>query len=241
MRLMAPDSEHSPKARAIAFSVHLLTASGVFVGLLALLAAHERRFTAMFVWLGIALAIDAVDGPLARKLNVREVLPDWSGDTLDLVVDYLNYVVVPAYALVVSGILNPALSYTAAAGIVVTSALYFADTRMKTDDAFFRGFPAVWNVVLFYLLVGKLAEPATFAIIAVLSIMTFVPVPFLHPFRVRTLRPVTLGVLAGWIALAAITLAYDLSPPRYVWFGLVLVALYFLSAGAFRSRSVQSD
>jgi phosphatidylcholine synthase len=241
MRLMAPGSEHSAKSRALAFSVHLLTASGVFVGLLALLAAHERRFTGMFVWLGIALAIDAVDGPLARKLKVREVLPDWSGDTLDLVVDYLNYVVVPAYALVVSGILNPVLSYTAAAGIVVTSALYFADTRMKTDDAFFRGFPAVWNVVVFYLLVGKLAEPVTFAIIAVLCIMTFVPVPFLHPFRVRALRPLTLGILAGWIALAAIALAYDLSPPRYVWFGLILVALYFLSAGAFRNRSAQND
>jgi phosphatidylcholine synthase len=238
---MAPDSGHRAKTRALAFSVHLLTASGVFVGLLALLAAHERRFTAMFIWLGAALAIDAVDGPLARKLNVREVLPHWSGDTLDLVVDYLNYVVVPAYALVVSGILNPALSYAAAAGIVVTSALYFADTRMKTDDAFFRGFPAVWNVVAFYLLIGKLAEPVTFAIIVVLCVLTFVPVPFLHPFRVRALRPVTLAILAGWIALAAIALAHELSPPRYVWFGLVLIALYFLSAGGLRSRSARTN
>ena len=229
--------EHSVAKRARAFCVHVLTASGGGFGLLALLAAHERRFTAMFVWLGIALFVDGIDGPLARYFRVKEVLPHWSGETLDLVVDYLNYVMVPAYALVLSGLIPAPLSYVAGGAIAVTSALYFADTRMKTEDAFFRGFPAVWNVVVFYLLIGRPSAELAFGVVILLCAMTFLPVPFLHPFRVKRLRSVTLTLLAVWTLLAGIALAYDLSPPQAVWLALLVIALYFLGAGIFRTRT----
>ena len=234
---MAQPMEHTIAQRAAAFSVHILTASGVAFGLLALLAAHERRFTTMFFWLGIALFVDGIDGPLARRLRVKEVLPQWSGETLDLVVDYLNYVMVPAYALVLSGIIPAPWSFAAGAAIAVTSAIYFADTRMKTNDAFFRGFPAAWNVVAFYLLVGKPSAEIASGAILLLCIMTFVPVPFLQPFRVKRFRAVTLLLLAAWTALAATALAYDLSPPQAVWLALLVLGMYFLGAGIFRTRS----
>lgn len=233
---MAPAPEHSAARRAGAFAVHILTASGVAFGLLALLAAHERRFTTMFLWLGIALFVDGIDGPLARRLRAKEMLPHWSGETLDLVVDYLNYVMVPAYALVLSGLIPEPLSYAAGIAIAVTSALYFADTRMKTEDAFFRGFPAAWNVVAFYLLIGRPSPEVAFGTIMLLCIMTFVPVPFLHPFRVKRLRYLTLALLAAWVLLAAIALAYDLSPPQAVWLALLVIAVYFLGAGLLRNR-----
>jgi phosphatidylcholine synthase len=234
---MQPAAEYSLRQRALAFCVHILTASGVALGLLALLAAHERRFTAMFVWLGIALFVDGIDGPLARYLRVKEVLPNWSGEILDLVVDYLNYVVVPAYALIMSGLIPPPLSHAAGTAIAVTSALYFADLRMKTEDAFFRGFPAVWNVVVFYLLIGRPSAEFAFLVVAVFCVLTLVPVPFLHPFRVKKFRFVTLSLLATWTLLAAVTLAYDLSPPRAVWLALLVIGLYFLGAGLFRART----
>jgi phosphatidylcholine synthase len=234
---MSTGVDRTPAKRALAFSVHILTASGVVFGLLALLAAHERRFTAMFFWLGIALIIDAIDGPLARKLRVKEILPDWSGDTLDLVVDYLNYVMVPAYALIMSAMIGAPLSYVAAGAIAMTSALYFADTRMKTEDAFFRGFPAVWNVVVFYLLVTKPPEAVSVAVIMLLCAMTFIPVPFLHPFRVQRLRHLTIVLLALWTILAIVTLAYDLSPPPYVAGALLVIGFYFAAAGIFRVRT----
>jgi phosphatidylcholine synthase len=234
---MPPAQQYSVVQRSGAFAVHVLTASGVAFGLLALMAAHERRFTAMFLWLGIALFVDGIDGPLARRLRVKEVLPHWSGDTLDLVVDYLNYVMVPAYALVLSGLIPAPLSYIAGAAIAVTSALYFADTRMKTEDSFFRGFPAAWNVVAFYLLIGRPSAELTFGVVVVLCVLTFIPVPFLHPLRVERLRYLTLAVLAAWVALAATALAYDLSPPSAVWLALLLIAVYFLGAGLFRTRS----
>ncbi len=234
---MQPAQKFSLSERLLAFSVHVLTATGVAFGLLALLAAHERRFTAMFAWLGIALIVDGIDGPLARRLRVKEVLPNWSGETLDLVVDYLNYVMVPAYALVLSGIMPAPYSYLAGAAIAVTSALYFADTRMKTSDSFFRGFPAVWNVVVFYLLVGKPSADMALGVVMVLCAMTFLPVPFLHPFRVKRLRAVTLVLLGAWAGLSLVTLAYDLSPPPAVWFALLVIGLYFLGAGIFRVRT----
>lgn len=234
---MPPAQEYSLVQRTGAFAVHVLTASGVGLGLLALMAAHERRFTAMFLWLGIALFVDGIDGPLARRLQVKEVLPHWSGDTLDLVVDYLNYVMVPAYALMLSGLIPAPLSYVAGVAIAVTSALYFADMRMKTEDSFFRGFPAVWNVVVFYLLIGRPSGELTFGVVATLCALTFIPIPFLHPFRVERFRYLTVAVLTIWVALAATALAYDLSPPSAVWLALLLIAVYFLVAGLFRTRS----
>src|SRR5689334_25288523 len=109
--------------------VHVLTASGTALAFLALQAAIGKRWPEVFAWLGVALAVDAADGPLARRLRVAEALPRWSGETLDLVVDFLTYVFVPAYALAASGLLGSPLDIAAGIVIVVTGGLYFADRR----------------------------------------------------------------------------------------------------------------
>ena len=117
-----------PQARA--FSVHLLTASGSFLAFVSLVAASEQRWTAMFWWLGLALLVDGIDGPIARKLQVKEILPTWSGDTLDNIIDYVTYVLIPAFALYQRGFMGEGLSFLSAAIIVVSSAIYYADTTM---------------------------------------------------------------------------------------------------------------
>jgi len=216
---------------ARAFAVHLFTAAGVALGFLALIAAFERRWTVMFWCLGAALFVDGIDGVFARRYRVAEVLPRWSGDTLDLVVDFITYVFVPAYAIAASGLLPPVLAIPAALLIVVTSALYFADRNMKTEDNYFRGFPALWNAVAFYLFVLKPAPWLTAALIVVLAVLTFVPFKFLHPFRVTWLRTVTLAALVIWGVLAAAALIYDLDPGPWIAYGLVVVALYFVAVG----------
>ncbi len=93
-----------PQARA--FSVHLLTASGSFLAFLSLVAASEQRWAAMFWWLGLALLVDGIDGPIARKLDVKEVLPTWSGELLDNIIDYVTYVLIPAFALYQRGFMG---------------------------------------------------------------------------------------------------------------------------------------
>src|SRR3954470_2438544 len=131
----------SPARRAAAFSVHVFTAMGAGVALIALLEAVREHWAAMFAWLGLALIIDAVDGPMARRLDVVRLQPDWSGEVLDLVVDFVTYVFVPAYAITASGMLLPLAAPLLGAGLVISGALYFADRRMKTADNHFRGFP----------------------------------------------------------------------------------------------------
>src|SRR3954470_17019978 len=140
-----------PAIRAAAFSVHIFTAFGAAIALLAMLEAVREHWAAMFQWLGVALGIDAIDVPIGRRLDVKRVQPNWSGDVLDLVVDFVTYVFVPAYAIVASGLLLPVAAPLLGAGIVVTGALYFADCRMKAADNHFRGFPALWNAAAFYL------------------------------------------------------------------------------------------
>src|SRR5690606_33853143 len=176
----------APQAKA--FSVHLLTASGSFLAFLSLGAASEERWTAMFWWLGLALLVDGIDGPIARKLQVKEVLPTWSGDMLDNIIDYVTYVLIPAFALYQSGFMGEGLSFLSAAIIVVTSAIYYADTGMKTDENFFKGFPVVWNMIVFTLFVIEPGEYLSFGGVVVSAFLTFAPVHFLHPVRVVRLR-----------------------------------------------------
>ena len=133
--------ERPPNNVLIGFAVHLFTASGAFWAFMALVAAAENRFTHMWFWLGVALLVDGLDGPLARYFNVKQVLPNWSGELLDCIIDYATFVLIPAFALYQSGFLEEYASFICAAMIVCTSAIYYADTRMKSRENFFIGFP----------------------------------------------------------------------------------------------------
>lgn len=216
--------------RAKAFGVHLFTAFGAAVALVALVEAVRHQWAAMFIWLGVALIIDGVDGTLARKFQVSETLPRWSGDALDLVVDYVTYVFIPAYAIVASDLMPPLLAVPLGGAIVVSSALYFADTRMKTDDYHFRGFPALWNVIAFYLFLLSPRPLVSGALVVAFVVLTFVPIHVLHPLRVVRWRAFTLVLTAAWAVLAglAVLQGFDVA----VWHAAALTAIgvYVLAA-----------
>jgi phosphatidylcholine synthase len=184
--------------------------------------------------------VDAIDGPLARGLNVREVLPRWSGDTLDLVVDYTTYVFVPAYAVTSSHLMPDGLAIVAGIAIAITGTLYFADRNMKTADNFFRGFPAVWNLVTFYLLLLRPAPAIAAAAVTLLAVLTFVPICFVHPFRVRRLRTVTVALLTLWAALALAAVRQGLAPESWITAALCLIAIYFLVLGLLPPRQAST-
>ena len=217
-----------------AFAVHVFTATGAALAFLALVLATGEHWAAMFVCLGLALIVDGGDGPLARAFKVQEELPRWSGETLDLVVDFVTYVFVPAYAVAGSGLLPPALALIAGVVICMTGALYFADRKMKTADNFFRGFPALWNVAAFYLYL--LAPPPWLAAAGVLAlaILSFLPIRFLHPLRVAHLRPLNIALLIVWALLACAAVGANLQPGPFVTIPLVLIAIYFFVAGLLR-------
>jgi len=217
-----------------AFAVHIFTACGAALALLALIFATGGHWTAMFFCQGMALVVDGVDGPLAREFKVAEVLPRWSGDTLDLIVDFTTYVFVPAYAIAASGLLPQVLAIPSGVVVVITGALYFADRQMKTPDNYFRGFPALWNLAAFYLYL--LAPPPWLAavMIAALAALSFTPIKFLHPLRVRHWRVLNIALLAAWAALAFLAVINDLAPGPYVTWPLVAIAIYFFDAGLLR-------
>jgi len=229
-----PHEPANPARSAAAFAVHVFTACGAGCALLALTAAVNGQWAALFVWLGIALCIDGIDGTFARRLEVAKLLPRWSGDILDLVVDILNYVFVPAYALAASGLLPKLAAVPLGLLIVVTGALYFADRLMKTSDYYFRGFPALWNVAAFYLFILKPEPWAGAAVIVVLAVLTFVPFHVLHPLRIAHWRGVTTVALAAWAVLALAAVAQDLNPPLWIGAALCALAIYFVAIGFFR-------
>jgi phosphatidylcholine synthase len=222
----------SPRTRAAAFCVHIFTAMGAGIALLALLEAVREHWAAMFGWLGVALVIDAVDGPIARRLDVARLQPNWSGDVLDLVVDFVTYVFVPAYAITASGLLLPLAAAPLGVGIAVTGALYFADRRMKSEDNHFRGFPGLWNFAAFYLFVLHLPPAWSSLAVGILIVLTFVPFHVLHPMRVVRLRWLTLSLLAIWAALAAVALANDFDVVAPVTTGLCAIGVYIVASDA---------
>jgi len=228
----------SDVARGLA--VHMLTASGAGFGLLALAAAIERRFALCFAWLGAALLVDGLDGALARRLRASETAAFIDGALLDLVVDYLTYVVVPLIALWRSD-LAPRAPVLACAWIVAcASALYFADRRMKTADLWFRGLPACWNVVVFYLFAFRPPAWATLAVLLVGAALMFAPIAGVHPLRVRRLRALTIAATLLWLASAAATIERNFSPSFMTQTGLALSGLYFVALSVWRGRPDRS-
>jgi len=190
----------------------------------------------MFAWLGVALFIDGVDGTLARHLRVADTLPRWSGDALDLVVDFSTYVLIPAYAISAGGLLPQPLAIPLAAAIAVTGAIYCADREMKTEDNSFRGFPVLWNIAAFHLFVLKADPWVAAAVVAALIVLTFVPIRTIHPLRVEKLRALNVAVLMAWVTLAFYALVSGLEPGLFTAIAINIVAVYFLAIGLFLRR-----
>lgn len=218
--------------RAAAFSVHIFTALGAGIALIALLEAVREHWAAMFGWLGVALIIDALDGPIARRLDVVRLQPNWSGDVLDLVVDFATYVFVPAYAITASGLLLPLAAPLLGVGIAVSGALYFADRRMKSADNHFRGFPGLWNVAAFYLFLLHPSPALSSLVVVILIVSTFVPFHVIHPIRVVRLRALTLSLVAAWAVLVVFTVASDFDVETPVIVALCAIAAYIVASDA---------
>jgi phosphatidylcholine synthase len=194
---------HAARRRVAAWAVHLLTASGAVWGLLALEAVAAGRLRLALGWLGVALAVDGVDGTLARRLRVAKVVPQIDGALLDNIVDYLNYVFVPAVLIYRAGVVPGDLALPSAAVICTVSAFQFVHREAKTTDSF-RGFPSYWNVVAAYLILLEMPPAWAAAWIAGLALLVFAPIRFIYPSRMRRLRKTTLVLTLLWVALLGV-------------------------------------
>lgn len=214
-----------------ALSVHLLTATGAVLSMLAMLAAVEEKWSLMFLWLVVALFVDGIDGPLARRYQVKTNWPTYDGVLMDLIVDYLTYVFIPAYALFKSGLLPDWTGWLAIIAITYASVIYFADTRMKTKDNSFSGFPACWNMVVLVLFALKPGYWVTLAVVLVLAVAMFFPLKFIHPTRTRRWRALSLPMALGWTVFAAWAAFVDFHPQSWAHWGLVVTSVYLMGVG----------
>lgn len=222
--------------------VHIFTALGALAGFLSLVAILSDNIFLAFIWLSLAFFIDGVDGTFARRYQVKEMVPAIDGSILDNIVDYLNYVFIPAVIVYWFSLVPPQLTLLAVALILIVSCYTFANTKLKTEDNYFRGFPAVWNMVIFYLFVIGTSQLTNFLAIVFFSVMTFIPLKYLHPFRVKEKKSLNLFMTAIW-GLCCVFLLLDLrdTPTQlsiyrhfYYWLWVVL-SLYFVYVSLSRS------
>lgn len=219
------------KLRMKALSVHLLTATGAVLSMLALLAAANAQWSNMFLWLVIALIVDGIDGPLARRYQVKLNWPTYDGVLMDLIIDYLTYVFIPAYALFMSGLLPGWTGWIAIIAITYGSVIYFADTRMKTKDNSFAGFPACWNMVVLVLFALKPNFWIILLIVVALAATMFSNVKFIHPVRTERWRWISLPVCAAWVVFAVWAVMDDFHADSVARWGLLLTSLWLMFAG----------
>ena len=215
-----------------ALLVHFLTATGAVFAMLAMLAAVDENWSMMFVWLVVAFFVDGIDGPLARKYDTKTNAPIFDGVLLDLIIDYLTYVFVPAYALFKSGLLPGWTGWFAIIVITFASAMYFADNRMKTKDYSFSGFPGCWNMLILVMFALQPNFWVIVALVVVLSAAMFFPVRFVHPVRTQRWRTVTLPMVAAWTLFAGWAAWVNFDPASWAHYGLMITSIYLLGAGA---------
>ena len=221
--------------QAKAWGVHAVTASGVILALLALIAVLDSQPKQCLLWLGLALLVDGLDGSLARRYDVKGVLPHFDGSTLDLVIDYLTYVFIPAIFLY-RFIPLPDFTALFAVGLILVSSLFcFCNLNMKSQDNYFVGFPAAWNVVVLYFYILDFHPWLALGTIVLLAGLTLTKMKFLHPFRVRQFMPLNIAVTCLWmLASALLILQYPLNQ-TWLLGAWLLASTYFVGVCLWRS------
>jgi phosphatidylcholine synthase len=235
---------HLPMNRKIyAYGVHLFTATGAIWGLLALMAVFKHEWRLTILWMILAMFVDGFDGMLARWANVKMYAKNIDGALLDNIIDYLNYVVVPALFLLEADFLPVGFKMVAACAVLLTSAYQFTQVDAKTDethDYFFKGFPSYWNVLVLYMLIMGLNPWVNLAILAVCNILVFVPIKYIYPSRNSRLRSLTLilSYLYGIVGIWGV-MQYPNVPKWVVWGSFIYVAYYAILSFLPRDENMQ--
>jgi phosphatidylcholine synthase len=216
-----------PLRVAAAWAVHLLTASSAPAGMLAVLASERRDAATAMGWMAYTIAVDAIDGTLARAVGVKRVLPIFDGTRLDDVVDYFTWVIVPALFLVHLGLLPSGVAVPVAFCPVIASAYGFCRTDAKTSDHFFTGFPSYWNVVAFYLYTLGWPPAVNAAIVIAFSLAVFVPIRYVYPSRTTTLRALTVALGLVWGAAVLWALAHLRTVPHALVVASLAYPIYY--------------
>lgn len=227
------------REKALAWSVHLYTASGALWGLLAILAIMESNWTLAFLWICITVFIDSVDGTLARRFRVKDVVPNFDGALLDNMVDYFTYVLVPATMVYKADLVPSNLIVITIAMITLSSAYQFCQVDAKTDDHYFKGFPSYWNLLVIYLFILGFSPWLNFAVLLLCTILVFVPIKYVYPSRTKSYQrlTLTLNTIWGFAFLAIIALYPD--APTWLLYGSLVYLVYYVALSLYLTMTTR--
>jgi phosphatidylcholine synthase len=219
----------STTQKALAWGVHLFTATGAVWALLSILAIQQQQWKLLFLWVGLSIFVDGFDGFLARLLHTKEYASGLDGALLDNIVDYLNYVFVPAYFLIEAHLVPPETGLIVACLILLSSAYQFCQTDAKTDDHYFKGFPDYWNILAIYLFVLQLNQWFNLAVFLICVVLVFVPIKYIYPSRTTRNKILNQVLTYVWGALAlASVILYPNTPAWVIWSSILIAAIYFI-------------
>lgn len=191
--------ENRQSESGLDLSIHLLTCTGVLAGMAALVSVVDNSPRLAIVWLLVAQVIDGIDGPIARRWMSSPTIPRYDGYILDLVIDYVTCVLVPAFFLYRFEVLpHNAVGMFALAAVLGTSAMWFSRTSIETDDHWFKGFPAAWNMIVPTLYLVSHRTDINAVIVLVLCAMSMSDIEFPHVMKAKRFRPFTLIAMVLW-------------------------------------------
>jgi phosphatidylcholine synthase len=221
--------------KLLAWAVHLFTASGFVIALLAILAVQKHNWRVVLICLAGALAIDAVDGTMARAFEVKRVLPLVNGAVLDSVSDFLNHVLVPALFLYESNLVPENTAFATSAAILLVSAYHWGNVKAVTEDKYIDGFPAMWNMVVVYLFLFDFSQATNLAVVLIFCGLIFVPVKYVYVSQTRELRTLSRILTALWAVLwVAIIATFPATSAWLIW-GSLFYLVYISALGLHRT------
>ncbi len=216
------------REKVFAWAVHIYTASGAIWGLLAILAAVEERYIVSFTWMCVTLLVDAVDGTLARRFRVKDVVPSFDGTLLDNIVDYFTYVLVPLVVVYMADMVPERLLVTIIGLVCLSSAFQFCQVDAKTSDHFFKGFPSYWNIVIMYLFLLDTGKWFNFFVLLACALLIFVPIKYVYPSRTKPFQKTTLLLNLIWSVMFLAAMALYPNTPSWLMPASLIFCVYYV-------------
>ena len=226
--------------KIIALFVHFLTGFGALAGFFALISVINNNQSTTFLWLGLAFLIDSIDGTLARKFNVKKNFPNIDGKMLDSIIDFFNYVIVPAIIIYWFKLVPDNFLILIPSILILVSIYSYVNLNVMTKDHYYNGFPAIWNIVVLYFYLFGTNQITNLIILVLLLMLKFSPLKCIHPLRVKKLRIISIFFTIVWFTMSAILIIlmqtkikpiYELSF-MFVW---VISNFYFIAISFYKS------
>ena len=213
-----------------AFLVHILTASGILTGFMAILAINRSDWREGMMWLLVYLIIDGIDGSLARAVQVKKVLPNYDGKSIDDLSDYTNFVLVPVYFFYQADMVGGWLEVFCVVVMLVSTAVYYGKEDVVSNDYYFLGFTGMWNMVIFFLFfIFQFPSWLNAIIILLLALFQFLPIKFVYPSRQKRYKGFTM--IVSCLLIVSMVAILWVFPYRPNWLLLVpILALLYYAA-----------